>query len=408
VSEVSGTYQLQPGDALFAWLMPIATRIEMVGVSAIVPPGVRARLLDELRAAEPGSRDRGGQAHVVHRLLAEAVAHAPLPKLANTDGEDLIFCKAYFDLADPAAAGEALRRVPDLEADGDSFRWIGPSTTGGLGATVSLGRIELDGGTLVLESNSRERLERGKRLLAEYAGSCIKHRADSIQSTESLLRDSPRGDSPRDEVPAEVQAEVIGQFLREHYGTWADVSLPALAGKTPRQASKSKRGRAKVRALLDDIEQDTLRQPGGETVDFGALRRSLGLEEGELSVGYEPSRTPDPREWLAMTEDARLAAIEAYHRLQPVHPPVPNPRMHAMVHLIVENQAALGQPAEAGEALERLQKTGLTRHVAMHAVGAIVAEGMWEVLREERGIDRHGLAERLRQLGPGDHAGSAP
>jgi hypothetical protein len=54
--------------------------------------------------------------------------------------------------------------------------------------------------------------------------------------------------------------------------------------------------------------------------------------------------------------------IEAHHRSRDcAHPPAPNLRLHAALHLIVENQAAAPDLSVA-DALRRLVGEGLTRH----------------------------------------------
>ena len=51
---------------------------------------------------------------------------------------------------------------------------------------------------------------------------------------------------------------------------------------------------------------------------------------------YDPSRSPDPEEWLALDEGERQMLVEAYHRRARIRPP--NRRLHAVFHVIVENQ----------------------------------------------------------------------
>jgi hypothetical protein len=60
---------------------------------------------------------------------------------------------------------------------------------------------------------------------------------------------------------------------------WCDEEIPALDGKTPREAVRTKRGREKVIELLKGQEHSTQRMPGGDRVDFGAAHRELGLDD---------------------------------------------------------------------------------------------------------------------------------
>ena len=84
---------------------------------------------------------------------------------------------------------------------------------------------------------------------------------------------------------------------------------------------------------------------------------------------YDPGSAPETAEWLAAAEDERLAAVFAYHRNARIV--VANDRLHAAIHVVVENQVALGETIVV-ETLARLQHEGLTRHDAIHAVGTVL------------------------------------
>jgi len=90
---------------------------------------------------------------------------------------------------------------------------------------------------------------------------------------------------------------------------------------------------------------------------------------------YDPNESPNPAAWLALAEDQRIAAVRAYHhRGGYTHPP-----LHVTIHAIVENQAA-DPDLPVATVLARLQREGLTRHDAIHAVGALLAESLYERL----------------------------
>jgi hypothetical protein len=59
---------------------------------------------------------------------------------------------------------------------------------------------------------------------------------------------------------------------------------------------------------------------------------------------------------------------------------LPNVRLHAVVHVIVENQLA-GAWAPAVDALARLRRDGVGRHDAIHTIGALLAVHMADVTR---------------------------
>jgi len=85
---------------------------------------------------------------------------------------------------------------------------------------------------------------------------------------------------------------------------------------------------------------------------------------------YDPDHAPDPAEWLAADEQERIIRVEDYHSLAGIE--LPNAPLHATFHAIVENQIAAGDPPSVARAVERLQKEGLDRHDAIHAVGSVL------------------------------------
>jgi hypothetical protein len=112
---------------------------------------------------------------------------------------------------------------------------------------VDLGTIRIRKDTLLLETNSRERLEEGKELLAEVLGGAVRHRDDKFKDLETALaenkarKESGEADETDsdDGIPPEVKAEIIGNFYRDHFQRWVDMAIPALGGATPRQAMKT-------------------------------------------------------------------------------------------------------------------------------------------------------------------------
>ena len=58
---------------------------------------------------------------------------------------------------------------------------------------------------------------------------------------------------------------------------------------------------------------------------------------------------------------------------------LPNPQLHAIFHTIVENQIAVGEKIPA-RTLRRLMKEGLERHEAIHAIGSVLGEQIYNAM----------------------------
>ena len=87
---------------------------------------------------------------------------------------------------------------------------------------------------------------------------------------------------------------------------------------------------------------------------------------------YDPLKAPDPQEWLSLDEQERLDLVEDYHRRARIN--LPNEKLHAIAHAVVENQIALGEELNVERTLRRLMAEGLDRHDAVHAIGLVCFE----------------------------------
>src|SRR5215510_1511876 len=95
-------------------------------------------------------------------------------------------------------------------------------------------------------------------------------------------------------------------------------------------------------------------------------RRETGMQR------YDPLKAPDPEEWLSLDEQQRIDVVEEYHRLAGIR--IPNAKIHAVTHAIIENQIAAGDKLPVRRTVQRLMAEGLDRHEAIHAVGMILLE----------------------------------
>lgn len=103
------------------------------------------------------------------------------------------------------------------------------------------------------------------------------------------------------------------------------------------------------------------------------------------STFYDPEVAPDPKDWLAIDEHERIRLARRFHEGARIK--LPNVKAHAVIHAAVENQVASGYGPSC-RAIERLQREGLARHDAVHAVGTVLARFIQEELNSPRFGDR--------------------
>jgi hypothetical protein len=100
-----------------------------------------------------------------------------------------------------------------------------------------------------------------------------------------------------------------------------------------------------------------------------------------MSIKYSPRVAPNAASWLEADETEKHLAVIRYHRRARVK--LPNEQVHAVIHTVVENQAAMGDETPVAEAIRRLRKEGLNRHDAIHAIGSVLAGHMWQLMQDD-------------------------
>lgn len=297
VQEKSASRVVRSRDVLLTRVVDLGDRAFLAGCHPrALPPRAgdeaRRRLRSALRvraAKVPPAKLRQATADgTLFRIWQEIVAEIdaqPLPRLQNTDGEDLLLTVDRFDLAAGAAA-EARARLLELpgarEEKGEpgsstsiAFSKPGNARTAMLPTTL-IGRAVLDGGAMKLETNSVKRADGLRRLVEERLGSLIAFRIR--EHTDPVANLGGEGWSPR---PAEPPPPEVSALLRklqaEHYRRWLDESIPALGGLTPREAARrTGEPRRKLELLLAEIEHGEAQRSKAERFDVAALRRQMG------------------------------------------------------------------------------------------------------------------------------------
>lgn len=92
-----------------------------------------------------------------------------------------------------------------------------------------------------------------------------------------------------------------------------------------------------------------------------------------------------------------MKLVLVHHRKAGVR--LPNANLHAVTHVVVENQLLLEDKTPVASTFERLLREGLSRHDAIHAIGTALAPVIFDVLKGEIRSDPNLVYyQRLREL----------
>lgn len=90
---------------------------------------------------------------------------------------------------------------------------------------------------------------------------------------------------------------------------------------------------------------------------------------------YDPLTPPKPDQWLELQEDTQIRMVREYHKSGA--PELLKEELHAAFHVMIENQLASDE-VPVRRTLDRLMEEGLDRHEAIHAIGSVLMEHMYD------------------------------
>lgn len=205
----------------------------------------------------------------------------PKIKLVTTTGDPLLFSKALFEVKNKDAVINGLGKIKGFQQEKENeFVWLAKRDKDG-SATV-LGNIEINDKHLILECNSKERLQRGKKLILRHIPDGLIHKEDTFLEPDDAIKSlkDTSAEKSVNELPMEVQQELYTQFMQKHSEKWLNDKIPALNGKTPFEAVKTEDGKKKVIELLKDFEnrEEHNKREGRPYFDLSRMWERLNLE----------------------------------------------------------------------------------------------------------------------------------
>jgi hypothetical protein len=236
--------------------------------------------------------------------IIERTLNPQTPDVRNAEGDELVFCTVHFPFAAVATVKDiqlALSHRPELRQENAKFwNWIETrksiDVAGGMqsGAgnfrtfattlddgSLVLGNAELKEKTLVLSVNSTARAERGRALLAQILGGLVGQPLVEIETLENAMASENASGPPSVELSEEEHRTIIHRNLDRHYRNLLDQPVPMLGNVSPRAASRTSKGRAKVVDWIKMLENHSSKLAGLNdpiaTYDFDWLWSELDV-----------------------------------------------------------------------------------------------------------------------------------
>lgn len=238
----------RPGTVMVGRPLPVGDTFRAFGGFMGIHRGAVSDMLDSIAS---------GDAEQIASVLAGLFRP---PRLQNTDGDDLEFHTLRWRVPQPAAVGGLLGEA-GFAQDGDELRWrlerADSASQGTIVATVTLVGEELVG-----EVNSAARSVMLRDLVASAlpGSSLVDEQVRSMDDLDDLDHPHDRDDGElaaglgaRPSLDEPAVRDALAAFVAEHERRWIDEAIPALGGRTPRDAMTDPVGREQLLQLLDSF-----------------------------------------------------------------------------------------------------------------------------------------------------------
>ncbi len=232
--------------------------------------------------------------------IREQLFNPQMPRLQNTDGDELRLQELFYSLSCSVSEAfdalkslslipeEQIRQEASFDSQGEmtaiELSWMlkGNRQHQQWDNTV-MGHLNIEPGKLKINVNSDQRAEQIKRKMTRRLGKRAQFKNTVYHSTEKMMEELPEqrqlAGTNHDELAQlpEVQ-EALGKILEEHWENWLDQSLPALNNQTPRQASKTNKGKELLEGLLLSIQTMSSKNQPELAPDLAMLRQKLNMD----------------------------------------------------------------------------------------------------------------------------------
>jgi hypothetical protein len=287
VHEVSGSKSAEPHFMILARVVDTDSVSLICGMHGRPLRPMQASLVVDrvrrlLRRKGTVSPDRLREPRIAWAMVEEwsdaVYASQSPPRLVNTDDEDVLLTEDRWTFP-PSKREEVLQRIATIEN-------IDPDADGGFVIlqegnqmhadwdNTVIAHVQVNESGLLASTNSVSRADVIRARIEGACGSLVSAGPRSHTDPASARHEPSER---RDPTPDE-QILVL-ELKKQHYAQWLNDPIPALDGRTPHEAVRTKSGRERLTMILAEIEITESHAPDGARFDVGLLRRALGLSE---------------------------------------------------------------------------------------------------------------------------------
>lgn len=230
------------------------------------------------------------------KWLEQFIKPMEMPAMMDAQsGNPLLFITDHYRVKDWDALSQILTSKKDIEGD----RIAGWSRLKKYpdGLTRSTSSINIGGSPNKVElfHKTQEEADKGRKWFDKLAGDCVEFTGREISDPIGMLKEMPSGKTKKStsgkslpnkakgnvDLHPDIIANLIEQRIHHFYANWPDEPIPALDGKTPREAITTASGLERVKGLIrsyEEGEEAQAKDQGRREISYAFLWSSIGLK----------------------------------------------------------------------------------------------------------------------------------
>ena len=303
VAERAGSKALKVG-------MQVGARVMQVGGQHLFSGGIYPFTVGDGRAVQAELRDQadgrsrkraeGGTVHeedaalidgliIMEAWLAQHLLPEPLPSLIDShSGDPMLFTTDYYAVHDWDVLAAALAARPDVEGDRQAGWNRLQDCDDGQTRSLAAINIEPDGQSVSVFYKTAAKAEQGRVWFDALVGDSVAFELREVVEPKDVMARAlaqPTQGRRTSAMPEGFDANTLGDLIetaiKRSYANWPDEPIPALEGRTPRQAVQNVPGMERVKGLLrsyEDGEVQQAAQQGRREISYQFLWDALGLK----------------------------------------------------------------------------------------------------------------------------------
>jgi hypothetical protein len=261
VEERAASRTFQPGEAFATRIVPTEPKV-MSGSSYFFYRTEYLQLRGEILKGPKDENERVESSWVstciIKNWLLQLVAPSK-PEIVDASGEPVMLTTIHYRVKDWKLFKKALHNQPDVVGD-EEDGWARLENPGSEASRVLCAVNRLKENHIELFAPTQSSAEKGKRWLEKITEGTIEMISGSetdptrdLGDTKKIEAEGPAPDFLAD-LTEQEKSDLYDRIYHKMYENWADELIPALGGRTPRQAVKTAKGKREVIELLRSYE----------------------------------------------------------------------------------------------------------------------------------------------------------